>query len=124
MYTYSGDANLDGKVDADDYFQIDSNYNKSGPTGQRNRLRYFNKGDFNYDGNINGDDYFLIDSTYVGQAGVVIAHGAPSIDAGDAIAGVAAVPEPASLSMLVLGAGLIARRRRPPSKPGSSTTSS
>ena len=31
MYTYAGDANLDGKVDADDYFQIDTNYNKSGP---------------------------------------------------------------------------------------------
>src|SRR6185437_4682776 len=29
MYTYAGDANLDGKIDADDYFSIDSSYNKS-----------------------------------------------------------------------------------------------
>ncbi len=35
MYTYAGDANLDGKIDADDYFQIDSNYNKSGSRQRR-----------------------------------------------------------------------------------------
>src|SRR5439155_15338672 len=55
MYTYGGDANLDGLVNGDDYFQIDSHVNQSGAVG------YFN-GDFNYDGAINGDDYFIIDS--------------------------------------------------------------
>ena len=29
-YTYGGDANLNGVADGDDYFRIDSNYNKSG----------------------------------------------------------------------------------------------
>ena len=67
MYTYTGDANMDGKVDADDYFQIDSNYNKSGPTPGSGTAFGFNKGDFNYDGHINGDDYFLIDSAYANQ---------------------------------------------------------
>ena len=62
MYTYNGDANLDGKVNADDYFIIDSNYNKSGS------VFGFNNGDFNYDGQINGDDYFAIDSGFAGQA--------------------------------------------------------
>ena len=55
-YTFAGDANLDGKIDADDYFQIDSNYDTP-PTS----LNYY-KGDFNYDGVINGDDgRFFID---------------------------------------------------------------
>jgi len=58
--TYYGDANLDGIVNADDYFQIDSGFisQKSG---------WYN-GDFNYDGAINADDYFLIDSAYIGQS--------------------------------------------------------
>ncbi len=46
MYTYAGDANLDGKINADDYFQIDSNYNKNG----NNAAISFHDGDFNYDG--------------------------------------------------------------------------
>ena len=46
MYTYGGDANLDGVINSDDYALIDHG---------------FYNGDFNYDGVINGDDYFLID---------------------------------------------------------------
>ena len=53
-YTYFGDANLDGVVNASDYTLIDNGFNSqtSGPllTG------WFN-GDFNYDGVVNGDDY-------------------------------------------------------------------
>ena len=55
MYTWGGDANLDGKVNQDDYFQIDSHFNQPGQIS-------FQNGDFNYDGQINGDDYFIIDS--------------------------------------------------------------
>ncbi len=43
MYTYAGDANLDGRINADDYFQIDSNYGKD-PPGTVSSA----KGDFNY----------------------------------------------------------------------------
>ena len=57
-YTYTGDADLSGQLNADDYFALDSHYNKSGAA-----FGYVN-GDFNYDGQINGDDYFLIDSNY------------------------------------------------------------
>ena len=46
MYTYAGDANLDGKIDIDDYGQIDSNVSKSDTV-----FGWFN-GDFNYDGAI------------------------------------------------------------------------
>ena len=80
MYTYAGDANLDGVINADDYFQIDSHYSQPSSA-----LNYF-KGDFNYDGVINGDDYFLIDTNYAAQTGSL----APSAGF------VSAVPEPAA----------------------------
>jgi hypothetical protein len=58
-YTYSGDANLDGVVNGDDYFQTDSAFPQN--------LHGWLNGDFNFDGVINGDDYFLIDSTFPQQ---------------------------------------------------------
>ncbi len=60
-YTYTGDCNLDGEINGDDYFQIDSHVNLSGSA-----FDYFN-GDLNLDGLINGDDYFFIDSNSPGQ---------------------------------------------------------
>src|SRR5206468_12459249 len=63
MYTWGGDANLDGTLNGDDYFQIDSNIGLAGTV-----FGYHN-GDFNYDGDINGDDYFIIDSNIgIGQS--------------------------------------------------------
>jgi hypothetical protein len=53
MYTYGGDANLDGKITVDDYARIDAN-TSTGANGWYN-------GDFNYDGRINVDDYSVID---------------------------------------------------------------
>jgi len=60
-YTWNGDANLDGVVNADDYFRIDSGF-------LTQQGGYYN-GDFNYDGVVNADDYFLIDSAFIGQTG-------------------------------------------------------
>jgi autotransporter-associated beta strand protein len=60
MYTYAGDANLDGLVDAGDYGLIDNYYQFPGTTG------YFN-GDFNYDGIIDATDYGYIDNSYQTQ---------------------------------------------------------
>jgi len=60
-YTWNGDANLDGVVNADDYFLIDKGF-ISQPGGYGN-------GDFNYDGVVNADDYFLIDFAFLGQTG-------------------------------------------------------
>jgi hypothetical protein len=100
MYTYTGDANLDGKVNADDYFQIDSHYNKSANSAKS----WFN-GDFNYDGKINGDDYFLIDNAFAGQA-------APFSD-GTLPDGVSSVPEPAmGMELIIVAATMMRRRRR------------
>jgi len=97
-YTFAGDTNMDGKVNADDYFQIDSNYGN--PASTRG---WFN-GDFNYDGQINGDDYFLIDSAFADQ-------GAPFSGA-PVLSGVSSIPEPSSLASVLLAGFLASRRRR------------
>jgi hypothetical protein len=55
-YTFDGDADLNGTVNAQDYLAIDNGFNL-GLTGWQN-------GDFNYDGAVNGDDYTLIDNAY------------------------------------------------------------
>jgi hypothetical protein len=97
-YTYAGDANLSGFIDADDYFQIDVGYNQA-TAGHS----YFG-GDFNYDGIINGDDFAIIDQNFVGQ-------GAPMT--GAAPLDLASVPEPAAGALIALAAAwAISRRRR------------
>ena len=53
MYTYGGDANLDGRVNVDDYGKIDFNVGLA-------TIGWFN-GDFNLDGKIDVDDYGIID---------------------------------------------------------------
>jgi hypothetical protein len=55
-YTYAGDANLDGRINIDDYGRIDSNVGRSGTV-----FGWYN-GDFNFDAKINIDDYGIIDS--------------------------------------------------------------
>ncbi len=107
MYTWGGDADLSGKIDADDYFRIDSHYNKSGT------VFGYSSGDFNYDGVINGDDYYIIDSNYLASQANPISPGSAFDPSGGAsISGVAAVPEPAGLSLLALTIGMASRRRR------------
>jgi hypothetical protein len=61
-YTYAGDVNLDGMVDASDYGAIDNGYQFPGSTD------YFN-GDFNLDGVIDASDYGLIDNAFQLQSG-------------------------------------------------------
>lgn len=100
MYTYAGDATMNGKIDADDYFALDSNYNKPASTLS------FTHGDFDYNGRLNGDDYFLIDANFAAQ-GPSLAPAA-GIDLGSAVS---AVPEPAYLALSALGLGLLRRRR-------------
>ena len=59
-YTYYGDANLDGHVDAADYTRTDAGF-LSAATGWVN-------GDFNYDGSVDGSDYTLIDNAFNAQS--------------------------------------------------------
>jgi rhamnogalacturonan endolyase len=110
-YTFYGDADLNGQVNAADYVAIDNGFNM-GLVGWQN-------GDFNYDGVINGDDYTLIDNAFNTQGGVSFAGvsaGPTEMVAGateQVVAGSSsAVPEPGSLGLLGMGACLLARRRR------------
>ncbi|HYO09525.1 MAG TPA: LamG-like jellyroll fold domain-containing protein [Tepidisphaeraceae bacterium] len=68
MYTYAGDADLNGKLDGDDYFVIDSHANAQPPAGAAWGWWH---GDFDYNGRIDGDDYFLIDSSVGRQDGLL-----------------------------------------------------
>jgi hypothetical protein len=99
MYTYAGDANLDGLISGDDYTAIDFNVATPGASG------WFN-GDFNYDGIISGDDYATIDFN-------IVAQGTPFPTAAAAAGSVAPVPEPAApIAVTAAIATLYLRRRR------------
>jgi hypothetical protein len=101
MYTYAGDLNLDGLVDAADYGVIDNWVQFPGSFGYAN-------GDLNYDGVIDAADYGIIDNTIQLQGPPIPAGTYPA-----STGAVAAVPEPASLSVLgVAAASLLGHRSR------------
>jgi hypothetical protein len=62
-FTYGGDANLDGKLNIDDYTWIDAGV-AGGYSGWVN-------GDFNYDGKVNIDDYTVLDGNIGSQNGIL-----------------------------------------------------
>jgi GH35 family endo-1,4-beta-xylanase len=95
MYTYAGDADLNGKLDGDDYFRLDA--------GFAARSAGWVNGDFNYDGRIDGDDYFLLDRT-------IGIQGAPLLTAEGV--GVVPVPEPSAAGLVGASVLLAMRRRR------------
>ena len=100
--TYFGDANLDGVANNDDYALIDLG------AGSAGALSGWGYGDFNYDGVIDGNDYALMDIV----VGVQGTPGFPATLTGG-MTGAGAVPEPASIGLLMLGAvSLLGRRRR------------
>jgi hypothetical protein len=97
MYTWGGDADLNGELNGDDYFFIDSNVINSGT------VFGFHNGDFDYNGEINGDDYFIIDSN------LTFAQNSAPFPTGSGAGGLAAIPEPA---IGILGLPLLLHRRR------------
>ena len=108
-YTYYGDANLNGKVDASDYSRIDNGY--------LTHLTGWYNGDFNYDGVVNGSDYTLIDNAFNTQGAQlsdsIAADPSAVIAAEIASPAGSSVPEPATLGLLGISAafGLLGRRR-------------
>jgi len=108
MYTYAGDVNLDGLVDASDYGIIDNYFQFPGTTGYAN-------GDFNYDGIIDAGDYGLIDNAFQLQGPPIPTNGGAA--AASHLAAVSAVPEPGvgalmAVAMLWVGGGRRHHRRR------------
>jgi hypothetical protein len=63
-WTYNGDSDLSGALDADDYAKIDAAY------GSAIAASYYT-GDFDYSQRRDGDDYFLIDRAFGGQGEVL-----------------------------------------------------
>jgi hypothetical protein len=106
-----GDANLNGRIDPDDYAATDRGRLK-GLTGWEN-------GDFNYDGAVTSDDYLLIDKNFVHAGGVfspdVLASREAAFGADYVAAIGSAVPEPCAAAGLTIAAGVwgaTSRRRR------------
>jgi autotransporter-associated beta strand protein len=102
MYTYAGDANLDGVIDGGDYGVIDNFVQVPGADG------YFN-GDFNYDGVIDGGDYGVIDNNIQAQGAAFSTAGA---SAPESVSSVSAVPEPSACGLAILTAAVMTARRR------------
>src|SRR6185503_956619 len=96
MYTWGGDADLDGQLTGDDYYYIDRNV--------FTQLPGFHNGDFNYDGVIDGDDYFILDSN------ITFAQSSPPFPTGAGGGGggaLASVPEPGGIVFAGLGFALL-----------------
>ena len=91
-YTFGGDSNLDGTVNALDFNALSSNFGVSG-TG------VWTQGDFNYDGMVDTQDFAAMAGNFGGSLGAVPIG--------------ALVPEPVTFGalLLVFAQG---RRRRPP----------
>jgi autotransporter-associated beta strand protein len=114
-YTYYGDTNLDGAVDGTDYSIVDNSYNMEHfvngvPT---THISGWYNGDFNYDGVVDGSDYTLMDNAFNQQGASLGVNPLALVANPTAQIGGSAVPEPASLSVIAIGASaLLGRRRR------------
>jgi len=98
-YTLMGDLNLDGRINADDFFLIDRGFSNGIGSNQ-----YLN-GDIDYNGLVNADDYAYIDRAYAMQA--IVAQDHPQT-----IGGIQSVPEPALVGTLTFLTPIFFRRRR------------
>jgi MYXO-CTERM domain-containing protein len=95
-YTYLGDTNLDGLLDAADYNAVLNGYT--------NALTGWQNGDVNYDGVVNDVDWGLFLNAY----NYYTSGGLPWGNEGT----VGAIPEPAALGLLAAIAPFALRRRR------------
>jgi hypothetical protein len=102
-YTYLGDNNLDGKVDWENDFLAFQNGILFGIKNNNNWLY----GDYNYDGKVDWENDFLAFQNGILFQGDLLGGSGQASQLGS-------VPEPATLTLLVLGAAaMMARRCRP-----------
>jgi autotransporter-associated beta strand protein len=93
-YTYLGDTNLDGTVDANDL--------ATALAGLSGGLTGWGNGDFNHDGSVTSADITLLLNSLSGQT---TSFGNPG-------SGTGAVPEPASMAIAMAALPSLSRRRR------------
>ena len=91
-YTYFGDSNLDGTVNALDFNALASNFGGSG--------KVWIEGDSNYDGTVSSLDFTALAANF----NAVLPNPGPALGA--------LVPEPTSAGLLAIGVTLATRRRR------------
>jgi hypothetical protein len=98
-YTYVGDGNLDGTVNALDFNALASNYGQAGKT--------WTQGDYTNDGIVNSADFAALAANY----GQVVPSSADT--PADAVPLGAVVPEPAmGMSLIAIAACSLTRQRR------------
>ncbi|HEV8290880.1 MAG TPA: PEP-CTERM sorting domain-containing protein, partial [Tepidisphaeraceae bacterium] len=106
--TRVGDLNLDGQVTISDFIDLASNFNTIGTAT-------WQEGDLNYDRNVTISDFIDLASnfnaSYSGEVVPISAADAQALSDFASAHGVV-VPEPGTIGLLVIGAGLLARRRR------------
>jgi hypothetical protein len=95
-YTYVGDTNLDGTLDASDFNAV--------LNGLTNGLGGWANGDSNYDGVVDAADWTRFLSAYSYVLGGGLPFGNESTPG--------QIPEPAGIAVLALAGGLLSRRRR------------
>jgi hypothetical protein len=111
-YTYLGDLNLDGKVNADDYALLDRQVALNGLGSPAT----WTTGDFNYDGVVDSSDYMLIDTSFAHQSGGLSPDFLAQRESefGEAYVQqlLTSIPEPSLLAACALALPLLSRRRR------------
>jgi autotransporter-associated beta strand protein len=111
-YTYYGDTNFDGKVDATDLARLNASISNNANPRNKPLTGWYN-GDFNYDGVINGSDMTLLDNAMnakAAQLNAIIA--APQALPTAQIAGTTSVPEPTGAGLIGVCCSAILTRRR------------
>jgi hypothetical protein len=96
-YTRTGDANLDGVVNDDDVTIVGATYAPGVPQAS------WALGDFDYNGFVDDDDVTLLGAFYDPAAAPLVS---PPAEPGASVSsGLAAVPEPSTLVLLMIAAG-------------------